>query len=252
MFTPKKKLGQNFLKNKHKIKEMVKALDPKEGEVVVEIGPGLGAVTEVLIDNYGHSDMLIKAVEIDVRFVDKLINVYADYEKFEVIEANVLNWLPTFDPVNRNFRIIGSLPYYITSPIIHEIIMMKKLPEVCILLIQKEVAQKISRKSPKSSYIATFVQTFFEVEYKGKVDKGDFSPVPKVDGGVLKLTKRPDIKIDDITKYEGFLHRAFSNPRKMLNKVFHQDELNRAGLSGKARAQEYSWEKWYKAFKILV
>lgn len=252
MFEPKKKLGQNFLKNMSEIKRMVKEVDIKEEEILVEIGPGLGALTDVIIQNYGHSDILIKAVEIDVRFVDKLLHTYENYPNLEVIEANILNWLPTFDPVNKDFKIIGSLPYYITSPIIHEIIKMKKLPEICILLIQKEVAEKISREAPKGSYISTFVQTFFEVEYLGKIDKKNFSPVPQVDGGILKLTRRKEIKIEDIRKYEGFLHKAFSNPRKMLNKVFHQDELNRAGLDGKKRAQEYSWKTWHKAFKILV
>ena len=68
---------------------------------------------------------------------------------------------------------------------------------------------------------------------------------------ISKLTKRENINID-IRKYEGFLHRAFSNPRKMLNKMFYEDEINRSGIDGKKRAQDYNWSEWLVFFKIIV
>ncbi len=177
--------------------------------------------------------------------------MFSEYKNhFEVIEANVLDFLPQYS-TEKSFKIIGSLPYYITSPILHEIIKMNKRPKKVVVLIQKEVAKKIAAKAPDSSYLSTFIQTFYEVEYVATVDKNEFSPVPKVDGGILKMTLKPDVNID-VKKYEGFLHKGFSNPRKMLNKVFYEDEINRAQIDSTKRPQNYNSEEWLKFFKILV
>jgi 16S rRNA (adenine1518-N6/adenine1519-N6)-dimethyltransferase len=230
---------------------MVLELDMQDGETLIEIGAGLGALTLEIVNHFGSTDIAVKALEIDLRFVDKLNNMFEKVKNIEIIETNALTWLPTFNPQKKPFKIIGSLPYYITSPLIHRLVKMPWQPEMCVLLIQKEVAQKISAKAPDSSYFSTFVQTFYEVEYMETVNKKDFSPVPKVDGGVIKLTRRKDSKVKDIDKYEGFLHLAYSNPRKMLNKMFKEDELNRGDLDGKLRAQNYDWEKWVETFTIL-
>jgi len=251
MFKPNKKLGQNFLKNKSVVLEMIHELGVEDEDTVIEVGAGLGSLTTEIVNHFGENDIQIKVVEIDIRFIDKLKDVFYTIGNIAVIEANILDWIPRFDSEGRPIRIIGSLPYYITSPIIYEIIKMKQLPEACILLIQKEVAIKISAKAPDSSYISTFVQTFFEVEYLRRVSRKDFSPEPKVDGGIIKLTKRKIQEITDIKKYEGFLRLVYSNPRKMLNKMFTEDERNRSEIDGKLRAQNYDWEKWVKAFTIL-
>ena len=230
---------------------MVDALRMQEGETLIEVGPGLGSLTLELESRFANSDVEIEAVEIDLRFVDKLRNMFSHVKNLKIFEANVLDWLPTFHSQGRDFKILGSLPYYITSPIIYEILRMNPRPEVCVLLVQKEVAQKILAKSPDSTYLSVLVQTFFEVEDLGFVDKTDFSPVPEVDGGIIKFVKRAEAESLDVGKYEGFLKRAFSNPRKMLNKIFYQDELNRAEINGSLRPQDYNWEDWLKFFTIL-
>jgi len=231
---------------------MVDALQVQEGETVIEIGPGLGSLTLELESRFANLDVQIDAVEIDLRFVDKLRNMFAHARNLRIFEANVLDWLPTFHSQGRDFKILGSLPYYITSPIIYEILRMGPRPEVCVLLVQKEVAQKIQAKSPDSTYLSVLVQTFFEVEDLGIVDKTDFSPSPEVDGGIVKLVRREETQNLNLRKYEGFLKKAFSNPRKMLNKVFYQDELNRAEINGGLRPQDYNWEGWARFFQILV
>lgn len=252
MFSPNKKLGQNFLSNKTMAVRMVEAVQLQDGETVIEIGPGLGSLTLELEVRFANSNVQIKAVELDVRFVDKLKNMFGKAKNFEIIEANILDWLPGFNSQGRKFKILGSLPYYITSPILYEILRTKPRPEICVLLVQKEVAEKITAKAPDSTYLSVLIQTFFEIESLGVVDKKDFSPSPEVDGGIIKLTKRMETEDLDVKKYEGFLKKAFANPRKMLNKVFYEDELNRAQINTAARPQDYGWEDWVKFFKILV
>lgn len=249
MYEPIKKLGQNFLKDKLIIRKMVGALGIKPEDTVIEIGPGLGAITEVLLSDV-NPQTTIYAVEIDNRFINKLRDMFSKYPNLRVIEANILDWLPNFDSQGKPFKIIGSLPYYITSPVIHEIIKMKKQPEIAVLIVQKEVAEKIKAKAPDSSYLSVFTQTFFDIEYLGLVEKSRFTPLPEVDGEIIRLIRKSAGE-KDIRKYEGFLHKAFAHPRKMLNKIFSKEELAETGINGKKRAQDYSAEEWLRFFKKI-
>jgi 16S rRNA (adenine1518-N6/adenine1519-N6)-dimethyltransferase len=251
MFGAKKELGQNFLTDSGIVNNMVDALDLGQGEDVLEIGPGYGILTEVLTDRLGDTGAKIIAVELDERFCRKLENMFLENENTYIICANILDYLPTFKP-ERKFKILGSLPYYITSPILHKIIKMKTLPEVCVFMVQKEVAEKIEDKAPDSTYLSSFIQTFFDVVYLGKIEAKKFTPVPEVDGGILKLVKK-DINFSSnfIEKYEGFLHRAYSHPRKMLNKAFTKEELEIGGIKADLRAQNFDSEQWLKFFQLL-
>ena len=122
-----------------------------------------------------------------------------------------------------------------------------------IITLQKEVGERICAKAPDATYLSSFVQTFFEVEYLKTVPKTVFDPVPQVDGAVIKFSRREaPIPNDLIHKYEGFLHKGFSNPRKMLNKVFRKEELERVNVDATLRPQNVDWEKWVEMFKALV
>ena len=253
MYAPKKELGQNFLIDRQIPRRMVDALNLDPDDIVVEIGPGLGVVTREICDRHVSGDLLIYAVEIDVRFVEKLETMFLENLRVNIVERNILDWLPEFSP-EKPFKLIGSLPYYITSPIIHEVIKMPVRPLTAVLLIQKEVAEKIVAKAPDSSYMSVFVQTFYNVSYLETVTRNKFKPEPKVDGGVIKLMLKedPGISSEFINKYEGFLHKGFSNPRKMLNKVFNKEELEKIGVEGNLRPQNIDASKWIEAFKLLT
>ena len=119
--------------------------------------------------------------------------------------------------------------------------------------MQKEVAEKVSAKGNDASYISSFVQTFFNVGYLYTVDKSLFDPEPKVHGGIVKLVRKESgLSSNDIEKYEGFLHKAFSHPRKMLNKSFTKEELEKVGIDPKLRPQNISPQKWVEMFETLV
>jgi len=251
-YTPKKELGQNFLTDMDAVARLVELLEPSDDDKVIEIGAGLGALTQQLADFLVGSTSKIYAIEIDSRFTTKLENMFRDYSTVRVVHADVLEWLPNFDVLDE-FKILGSLPYYITSPILHAIVKMKKRPDMCVLVVQKEVADKICATVPDASYLSTFIQTFFDVSCEGVISREKFDPAPQVDGGILKLVKKEAaISWENIEKYEGFLHKGFSNPRKMLNKVFSPEELTRVDVSGDLRPQNLEPSKWIQMFNTLV
>lgn len=251
MFKPHKELGQNFLTDKTVASDMISGLDLKKEDEIIEIGPGRGIVTRALIDTSKNLNVKIHAVEIDKKLFNNLVDIFSGEGIIEFHNDDILNWLPKFSS-QKDFKIIGSIPYYITSPIIHQIIKMKKMPKTSVLLIQKEVAEKIKSKVPDSSYMSSFVQTFFNVKYLGKVPSKKFYPEPKVDGGILKLERRDgDFSLDFIRKYEGFLHKAYSNPRKMLNKMFEKEELERGRINPSLRAQNLSADDWLSFYRVL-
>lgn len=247
---PKKELGQNFLKDSPTAHKMVLGLDLNANDLVVEIGPGMGVLTKRVSELAGK----VFAVEFDKRLIDGLKKSFEN-TNVTVVDANILDWLPSFRlPENYSeFKIIGSLPYYITSPILHTITKLKHPPSIGVFLVQKEVAEKICEFPPDSSYLSSFVQTFYDVEYFGKVAKEFFEPVPKVDGGIIKLTKKSyeQITYNEIYRYEKFLHRCYLSPRKMLNKVFSKEELDRCRIDGNLRPQNLSSQDWLGVFKIL-
>jgi len=251
MFKAIKALGQNFLLDKQIGWDMADALGVVEGDEVVEIGPGHGVVTEALADKVKNTSCVLYTVEIDERFIKKLVGKFSRDKNIKIIQDNILDYFPNFEPKGE-FKIIGSLPYYITSPIIHSIIEMQKLPQTCVFLIQKEVGEKITSKSPDSSYLSVYIQTFFDVEYLFKVSRTEFKPEPKVDGGVIKLTKK-DVNFNSEfkKKYRGFLHKGFGSPRKMLNKRFSKEELEKGGIDPILRPQNLSADEWLKFYKAL-
>ncbi|MBN1162856.1 ribosomal RNA small subunit methyltransferase A [Patescibacteria group bacterium] len=248
MYEPIKKLGQNFLSDPLLAGRMVDALDIQEGDVLIEVGAGHGFLTEELSNRIEGISVQVYAVEVDRRFSEKLATMFYDRSNVLIINQDILRWLPNFVSEKR-IKLLGSLPYYITSPIIHTTMEMRKHPFKFVYLMQKEVAQKISAQAPDASYLSSFAQSFYVVEYLEDISKEKFEPIPKVDGGIVSFTrKEKDYTNEFIQKYEGFLHKAFSTPRKMLNKVFTKQELRLINIDPKLRPQNIQPEQWLDAF----
>ncbi len=234
---------------------MVQSLNLNSTDKVVEIGAGLGAVTQKLSEQLFEHTSHIYAVEIDDRFISKLEEMFRPTLNVTVITGDILQWLPQQD-FETSFKVLGSLPYYITSPILHMLVKLPQRPEKSVLLIQKEVAENLVEKAPRASYLSSFLQTFFDVTYLKTVPKDVFTPVPKVDGAIICLDKKPTDEIfadpQVVEKYERFLHKGFSHPRKMLNKPFTKEELSRTGINGNLRPHDLDTSVWVDMFKKLA
>jgi len=248
-FKATKSLGQNFLKTTDIPALMVKSIDIKDNDHIIEIGGGQGAVTKILsdIDNNFKLDIY----EIDKRFIKTLEEI--KYKKG--IVAKIYN--EDFLKVNlseiynkRKIKVIGSIPYYITSPIIHSLLKMEEQPKVITLLMQKEVAEKIIQETPKANYWSSLT-TMYERKILKIVSKEAFDPIPNVNSAILQMTlKEKDFPIP-IQKWSKFLHLAYKNPRKMLNKTFDPKILETANINPSMRPQNITAKKWIKLYDII-
>ena len=234
---------------------MVSSLNLAPTDTVVEIGSGLGALTQKLSEALFEFGSHIYAVEIDPRFIPKLKEMFKEALNITTIEADILKWLPQ-QRFDRDFKVLGSLPYYITSPILHCLVRLERRPSKSVILIQKEVAKKISASVGEASYLSTFLQTFYDIEYLQMVPRDVFKPEPKVDGAIVSLIRKeiPEFleDVEIVEKYKGFLHKGFQSPRKMLNKPFKKAELERVGVDSMKRPQTLDVPTWVRMFEILV
>lgn len=255
MFKPKKELGQNFLQDSFFADLMVQTADLQTCPLVVEIGPGMGIVTSAILTK--TPQVHLKAIELDNRLITPLRTMFHAFQNFEVINKNALDYFDSLEGYLAdynldNWKILGSLPYHITSPLLHILIKMHVPPQTMVFLVQKEMASRICLQAPASSYLSVFVQTFYEAVLVQEVPRQHFRPIPQVDGAIIKLTKKPAvIPSTTIALYEKFLHQKFSSPRKKLNKVFTTTELARTAINPDLRPQNLSSQDFITSFKLL-
>lgn len=250
----KKRLGQNFLVDESAIQLMIETLEINAGDFVIEVGPGTGILTESLADSCEVIGANLHAIEFDKDLIPILESKFSKYKNTKIVNANILNFLDEIKLEKKfHLKFIGSLPYNITSPLLHRILRLDPLPSVCVFLVQKEVAYKICQDAPKSTYLSVLTQTFYEPKILKVINREKFIPTPKVDGAIVKFVKRSDsVRNIEISRYEKFLHHVFSKPRKMLNKVFNQSELKNYGLDGTKRPQDYAWKEYLNVFNTKI
>ncbi len=208
----KKSLGQNFLKSQAALRTIALAGEIKPGDTVLEIGPGKGALTEKLLEKAGR----VIAVEKDRELCAYLREKFAGEKKLELLEGDILD----FEPKGK-YKIIANIPYNITGAILKRFLTMDNQPERMILLVQKEVAQRILARDGKESVLSVSVKAYGEPKMILKVPARFFSPAPKVDSAVIcvenisrKLFK--ENKIDEKRFWE-VVRLGFSHKRKKLS-----------------------------------
>ena len=231
-------LGQNFLKNLYYVDMMIKSLDLKPYDNLVEIGAGEGAITLKLIKLLGE-EKLCKVVtyEIDKTLSNKFLNISA--KGFTILNESFLN--SKFESLFSSYKVIGSIPYYITSPIIHNLLGVQNKPTKICLMVQYEIAQKLLSKAPKSTYWS-YVTYNYSVKKIAKVESKYFNPKPKVDSAIVLFEKN---KMDDnfeFDKYSWFLHKIYKYPRKKLRNYVNREALEASHIDGNYRSQNLTFQ----------
>ncbi len=240
---PIKRFGQNYLKDANIINKIVLEISPTTDDLIIEIGAGEGALTSLLLEK---SKNLI-AVEIDKRNVEILsakfpaLNLISD----DFLEINLQDF---FEEYRKKLRIIGNIPYNITSPIIFKMIENKEIIQDSVLMIQHEVAQRIIAKPGSKDYsiLSVIVQNFADVKLCFKVSPNVFYPHPKVFSAVIHLSFKESSKNkkeDEI--FIKVVKAAFGNRRKMLynslkNSIFSHLNFNNTGINLSSRAEQLS------------
>ena len=216
----RKRLGQHFLTDRHALERIVDALEIGLGETVVEIGPGRGALTDLLAERAAH----LIAVEIDRLLIPVLTERYAAVPNVRIVEADVLE-ISLGSLVDGPFALIGNVPYYITTPIIFQALRPPR-PTRMVFLVQREVADRIAAPPGDRTYgaLSANVQALADVHIAGRVSAGSFHPKPKVDSAILRLTPRaePLVTSEEERPFQHFVQAAFGQRRKQIRRVLRE------------------------------
>ena len=242
-----KALGQHWLKNRAYLDEIAELAG--EGPICLEIGPGLGTLTSSLLRRFEK----IVAVEYDADLARKLPASFPG-KNLEVINEDFLQF--DLSQMPEGYAVAGNIPYYITSPIIEKLLSASNLPSKIVLLMQKEVAERIT--SDKNTVLSLFVKNRAEAELGPVVVAAEFTPPPKVDSQVLVMTPFKDGPKygDEIFK---LIKMGFSAPRKKLTHnlagLISKDDLVRvfreSRLNTDVRPADLNLEDWYNIYNKI-
>ena len=257
----RKGLGQNFLIDGDILKKLAAAAELTPSDTVIEVGPGLGVLTETLVEQAGK----VIAIELDARLADILKARLKDQIKLTVIQDDILNINPA-DILGKQteYKVVANLPYYITSAVIRHFLEAPVKPTTMVIMVQKEVAQQITAQPGEMSLLSVSVQLYGKPTVAGKVSAQCFYPAPNVDSAILKIAVYQEQKIqtDDITGFFDIVRAGFSaNRKQIINslanglKVQKTDiipVLEQAGIDPQRRAETLTIDEWdvlYKVFK---
>jgi 16S rRNA (adenine1518-N6/adenine1519-N6)-dimethyltransferase len=249
--SPRKSLGQNFLINAKIRDDILKTAELKKSDVVLEVGPGLGVMTESL----SRKVKKVIAVETDKKLVEILREIFRNSPNIEIIKGDILKLNPeALGFKTYNYKIVANLPYQITSNFLRQWLEAKEKPKLMALTIQKEVAQRIVAKPPKMNLLALSVNFFAQAEIIRLVRPGSFWPKPKVDSTIIKIIPREKLLAKIPPEFFFKITRAaFQKKRKKISNTLSEiipnketlfDLLESVNVSQNARPQEISLQKW--------
>ena len=255
LFT-EKKLGQNFLFNSEIIRKIIQAADLTNDDEVLEVGPGLGILTNELIQQAKR----VTTVELDDKLIPYLEKTFSQANNLHIVHQNVLDFIPPEAP----YKLIANIPYYITSPILSHFLQVKTpslRPTTIVLLVQLEVAQKICAQTGDHNVLSFQTQIFAKPQIVAKVAPGNFVPAPKVDSAILKLDPLPSPLASNPQLFIQIIKKCFSQKRKtMLNSLnsfrnLSKDQLTplleQANISPQDRPQNLTIEQMEKLCQAI-
>lgn len=252
---PSKRLGQNFLVDKGVVRKVIEAAELGPEDIVLEIGPGIGALTIELAKKVEK----IVAIEKDPKMIEILKERLKNFQNVEIIKEDILKICPeNYKLKTKSYKIVANLPFYLTAPVIRKFLESANQPRVLVLMVQKEVAQRICAKPPDMNLLAVSVQFYAKPEIINYISKKSFWPQPKVDSAIIRIdpqmnTDRKRINTDLFFK---IARAGFSQPRKqILNNLSKKLNLNKEEIKAwllkndiqpSQRAETLSIKDWIK------
>jgi 16S rRNA (adenine1518-N6/adenine1519-N6)-dimethyltransferase len=251
---PKKSLGQNFLVDERAAERIVAAANLSPGDVVLEVGPGLGALTRHLASTAAR----VVAVELDQRLIPILQLTLSAWANVEFVHGDILQLAPVSLNLGRNYKVVANIPYYITSALLRHLLEAETSPTLMVLTVQEQVARRIIAAPGDMSLLALGVQFYGRPQIVARLKAGAFYPRPKVNSAVLQIDlspeARPALGVTDVDLFFQVAKAGFSQRRKQLHNALagglahSQTEIDaalaRAEINPRRRAETLALEEW--------
>lgn len=252
--SPQSWKGQNFLIDQEVLEKIVTSAELKKDDTILEVGPGFGILTRELAQRVKK----VIAVEIDKNLIEALKIILKDYKNVEIIEGDILK---IYNLQFSIFKVVANIPYSITGKFLRKILESEIKPSEMVLLVQKEVAERIVAKAGEMSLLALSVQFYSQPEIIAYVSRKSFFPEPEVDSAIIKLKIKNQISKINEKEFFRIAKIGFSSPRKQLHNNLSaglkiaDDQIksifNELNLNFQIRSQELSVEDWKNLlFKI--
>jgi 16S rRNA (adenine1518-N6/adenine1519-N6)-dimethyltransferase len=264
---PKKSLGQNWLVDESVLSCIAAAAELTRQDIVLEIGPGLGALTRHLAEGAGR----VIAVELDAALIPSLSRSLADYANVTIVQGDILQFSPSalvsgsdLSSSTIQYKVVANLPYYITSAVIRHLLEADVPPSLIVLTVQLEVAQRITAAPDKMSLLAVSVQFYGRPSIVTHVKAGSFYPAPKVDSAVVRIEpyNHPAVDVADREGFFAVVKAGFSQKRKQLHNALAAglarsqadiaSTLERAGVDGRRRPETLTLDEWASVARAIL
>jgi len=259
----KKSLGQNFLVDREVLNKIVEAAELKKSDTVLEIGPGFGVLTQELVKNAGKVIAIEKDDEL-AKLLPQTSNLKSQTHtsKLQIIREDILS-LEANKLMPNSYKLVANIPYYITSKVLEKFLTAENKPELIVLLVQKEVAERICAKPGNTSVLSIAVQYYGEPEIVQIVKANSFFPAPKVDSAILKIklkSKNEKLKIEEKDLFKTVRAGFRSRRKTLVNNLISGTNLSRdqlfdilekVGLDKNVRAQELTVEEWIELSRLI-
>ncbi|MBI4661288.1 MAG: ribosomal RNA small subunit methyltransferase A [Verrucomicrobia bacterium] len=254
-----KSLGQNFLHDQNRIRKIAKAAEIKADDRILEVGPGLGALTQLLLESGGK----VLAIEKDRRLCDLLTERYRDVPSLNLVQADAVQYLRGQSRDWSGWKLVSNLPYSVASPILIELSQASGCPERLVATLQLEVARRLMASAGDEDYgvLTLLVQLRYEPKGWFRIPASCFFPVPRVDSACVTLAKRREILLTtgETDVFERIVKRGFSQRRKIMLKLLKEDwdesrllwAYSRAGLGLEIRAEKVHLGQYVQLARLL-
>ncbi len=252
----RKRFGQNFLHDPGVIERIIRAIHPKPDDAIVEIGPGLGAITEEILT----VNPRLQVVELDRDLIPVLRTKFFNYPEFRIHEADALTFDFSQIADTKPLRIIGNLPYNISTPLIFHLLSQAGAVQDMHFMLQKEVVQRMAAVSGDNNYgrLGIMTQYFCKVQPLFEVAPGAFRPAPKVDSAIVRLVPHKQLPhpAKDFTTLQAVVRTAFNARRKTLRKALGSlvtvEQLQALGINDGLRPENLSLADYVSIADMLV